>query len=201
MAYIFRQKFWSTSVDQSVDFRISAKIRGKKRLFSWLWKMAGGGLQFELWICRSHFKTYPRDVFSSSPTPIFISWTFIEKSKFQNFEKWPFWAIFWPFLLYFSLKNVKNVFLLHFCIDTGKTVYFMVTINETDVVTKIYWITWYHQGLLTKVLTVLTKCYMILRYPFVMKSQMQVIRYRIIDHVTFSQHFGQQTLMVSSDPI
>ena len=130
-------------------------------------KNGRGGLQFEWWICRSHFKTCPRDVFSSSPTPIFISWTFIEKSKFQNFEKWPFWAIFWPFLLYFSLKilyfslkNVKNVFLLNFCTDTGKMVYFMVMRYETDVITKIYWITWYHLSLLTKVLT---KCCVILR--------------------------------------
>ena len=28
-------------------FRIYAKIRGKKRSFSWLWKMVGGFLQFE----------------------------------------------------------------------------------------------------------------------------------------------------------
>ena len=138
LSYIFREKFWSTSVDQSVDLQISTKIRGKKRLFSWHRKMAGGFSQFEWLVCRRHFKTCPRDVFSPGPTPTFILWTVMKKSIFEIFEKWPFWGIFWPFLLYFGLKYVKNVFLLKFCVEIGRMIYFMVTGYETDVMITIY---------------------------------------------------------------
>ena len=52
--------------------------------------------------------------------------------NFKILRKWPFWSVFWPFILHFSLKNVKNVFFLNCCIDTSKTVYFMSTIYERN---------------------------------------------------------------------
>ena len=98
------------SVDQSVDLQISTKIRGKKRLFSWLRKMAGGYLQFEWLVCRRHFKTCSRDVFSPGPTPIFISWTVMEKSIFEISEKWSFWALCGLFCCIFAKNTWKTCF-------------------------------------------------------------------------------------------
>ena len=144
------KKFWSTGVDKSVDFRIYAENRVKNELFWRLWQIHGAFLLCGWWMGDKHVKTHPNDVFSCGPTPVFISSAVMEKSIFENFGKWPFWGIFWPFLLYFGLKCVTNVFLPIFCVETGRIIYFKVTRYETDVMITIYysrsletiWICW-----------------------------------------------------------
>ena len=62
----------------------------------------------------------------------------MKKSNYEILKNGHFGAFFWPFLLYFGLKYVKNVFLLKCCVEIGGMVYFMVARYETDVMITIY---------------------------------------------------------------
>ena len=107
--------------------------------------MAGGYLQFEWWVCRSHFKTCPRIEFSSGPIIVFISWTFMEKwISVQNFQKWSFWGTFGLFHVFrqkYSKKGQNTLKWSYFKTRSARSCY---TCDEgsfyrfVDIQTRIY---------------------------------------------------------------